>query len=223
MARWTFPYDRVLHPDDDYMRQAHTKEDTCAYYEHKYDLARRALRPRRRKDRRVLEIGVRACYSAEAFCAAGASHFLGVDLDAFLWGGMPGWVQPSFAALAARWPLVDARLHIGDSRSSEAREAAAARAPYALIHVDGDHSFEGAMADLENYSTLLAQSGLLVVDGVHWDEPVWEASQGFVRRHGGWRLDVVPTFGFGDDAILSTLDQAPPGIVQLIGSHPAGR
>jgi hypothetical protein len=212
MARWIFPYDTVLHPDDDYMRQAHTRADTCACYEQKCELAKRAFRLRPSTNCRVLEIGVRACYSAEAFCAAGASHFLGIDLDAFVWGGMPGWVQPSFAALATRWPQVDARLHVGDSHSIAAREAASAYGPYALIHVDGDHSFDGALADLENYSGLLDRRGLLVVDGLHWDEPVWDASQEFVRRHDDWQLDVVHTFGFGDDAILSRTAKASRAI-----------
>ncbi len=65
------------------------------------------------------------------------------------------------------------------------------RHPFDVIFVDGDHSPEGCLADLENVLPLLKKDGLLVVDDM--DHPVhpylhkitedWAAKKGLVFTH----------------------------------------
>lgn len=216
MSTWTFPYDLVVHPGDSYMRRHFSRSEICQLYEHKQHLAQQLLQRHPYADRRVLEIGVRACYSAEAFCAAGATVYHGIDLDSPLWGGVPTWVVPAFQALQVRWPGLSLTLDVADSHAAAALNLARQHGPYALVHIDGDHSYQGTLADLEGYSPLALPSGVVVVDGVHWDETVWRATTAFARRNPAWMLRVLRTGPFGDDALLSKAD------IRSFGTLPSG-
>jgi hypothetical protein len=115
---------------------------------------------------------------------------------------MPGWVRPSFEKLTRRWPEIPMRLDVADSHAKTTLARARKSGPYALIHIDGDHSYEGALADLRDYSPLLIPTGRLVVDGVHWDETVFQALETFLQEDKDWQAEIVDSFGFGDDAVL---------------------
>jgi hypothetical protein len=119
-------------------------------------------------------------------------------------------VQPSFAAFQRRWPRVATTLCVADSHADSTIAAARQAGPYALIHIDGDHSYEGALADLDDYSPLLLPDGLLVVDGIHWDEPVADAVQSFLEQHPQWDASEMENFGFGNDALLRRAGLATP-------------
>lgn len=59
-------------------------------------------------------------------------------------------------------PTGNLRLIKGDSQDLAVIEQA--NDEYDLVYIDGDHSYEGAFADLENYAPMLKSGGFLVVD-----------------------------------------------------------
>lgn len=104
----------------------------------------------------VLEIGVRGGVSTAAFLCSKAERVISVDIDercAELYDGNPRW---SFI-----W--ADSRNH--DSvRRAMLRERLGNKVDVLLI--DGDHSYEGLLADLRNYHDLVVPSGLILVHDV---------------------------------------------------------
>lgn len=65
---------------------------------------------------------------------------------------------------------------------------------YDLMYIDGDHSYEGAKGDIENYSHLVKPGGYLVMDDASWSLPGNNFFKGFenVSR----ACELLPSFGF---------------------------
>lgn len=178
-----------LHPEDPWPQ----KEGLAVVrqiYDQKYTIAS-LLKPRS-----ILEIGVRAGYSAAAFLAAspGASY-LGIDNDSSSSGGWPGATPKAQAMLAKHFPG-QCRVRVQDTQYLTQIDGL-----YDLVHVDGDHSQAGCLHDLR----LAAKVGRWVlVDDQDHEPSVAAATLQFIE-------EIVQPFMFlptvrGDCLIETGLD-----------------
>lgn len=74
------------------------------------------------------------------------------------------------------------RLLVGDSQHGEFAEIVADS--YDLLFVDGDHSFDGCLADLEHWWPGLATGGSLLLHDCYQGSEVQDAANAFFERHG---------------------------------------
>jgi predicted O-methyltransferase YrrM len=163
--------------------------DLRAIYRVKY-LVSRAVRPGR-----ILEIGVRAGYSAAAFLAARpTAHYVGLDKDDGSHGGVEGYLQDAREMLLGRYPDAGVELYRGDSGDEGVRRGLAARCAGAfdLVHVDGDHSEAGCAADLAWGASLLRPGGYVLVDDYGSLEEVRRAADAFAGET-GWECVYLPS------------------------------
>lgn len=130
------------------------------------------------KPTKVFEIGVRAGYTAY-FILQGAAHavqkYRGIDLETYLLG------STDCARKLLRPLCSDAVIEVGNSH-----ELQNLGDEYDLIHVDGDHSYEGKLADLQLALNSLAPNGVIVVDDCHPSgakEVVHRATVEFAELH----------------------------------------
>ena len=134
-----------LKPDDPFIGSI-PHEQVQAYYDLKYRIAR-IVQPRS-----ILEIGVRAGYSAAAFIAASSPDvkYVGLDFDNSdadiqnRHGGLPGYSQWAIESLKAHFPRASIEIVQIDTQV----ELIQLDGIFDLVHVDGDHSYEGCYRDL---------------------------------------------------------------------------
>lgn len=147
-------------------------EQYVPYYALKHDIAKEF------NPRRILEIGVRAGYSAVAFLTAcPEARYIGLDADNGKHGGEGGpwtwWAEH----LLQFYPK--ASIRIQDTRElSELPDG-----PHDFIHVDGDHTFSGALADLELALHALDPRGVILVDDYTYLPDVRHAVDRFLSSH----------------------------------------
>jgi Methyltransferase domain len=70
----------------------------------------------------------------------------------------------------------------------------ARRQKYTLIYIDGDHTYEGATADIKDYSPLIEEGGFLVMDDASCNLPgnsFWKGHESVSRA-----CEIIPTLGF---------------------------
>lgn len=117
---------------------------------------------------RMLEIGVRTGYMALVFARAtpGAAHYVGVDPDVYLPDGLKR-TRRALKQFQRERPEFGFELVSGSSHDTSIRQRLHRMPRFDLIHIDGDHSLEGKIADLALCRDLLAPNGLLLVDDFH--------------------------------------------------------
>jgi predicted O-methyltransferase YrrM len=168
-----FAWERLLAswvPGDPYQPEAGTER----YYETKARIAA-WLEPHS-----VLEIGVRAGYSALAFRMGHAfTRYVGLDLDRATWGGVAGYMTEAHQRLSGLCEHAD--LLTLDTQSLIDLPPAAGGV-YDMIHVDGDHSFKGALHDI--CLGLDAGARYIVVDDYDFLGTVRQAADYIVAARG---------------------------------------
>jgi predicted O-methyltransferase YrrM len=144
----------------------------------------------------VLEIGSYAGGTgigwARAMVENGAGTLICVDNDTYSKNTYPGVTRTNLRK--AGLPEKQVEFHNGNSKKVIPDLAARLRGQVDICLVDGDHTFEGALQDIENCLPLVRPGGLLLVHDVdrarRMDEqteqhphPVYEAVKQVVQRH----------------------------------------
>jgi predicted O-methyltransferase YrrM len=152
-------------------------------YEVKFALAR-LLQPRS-----ILEIGVRAGYSALAFLTAcPEASYVGIDSNSDTHGGFHGALDHARELLA---PFQTVVLEMTSANYGEQLGANPDPSGFDLVHVDGDHSLDGCLADLRLADRL--QPRTILVDDVLGIPEVQSACDRFLEETSGrWLSLVIP-------------------------------
>jgi hypothetical protein len=162
-ADWLTELERLWMPRD----PIQPSEALRAWLTYRYDVAKRV------GARGIVEIGVRAGYSAFAMLSARPdARFLGIDARTKDYAYMD--FEGHSRQLLRQFPHVEI-MH-KDSRSIRTLPRAE------LIHIDGDHSYAGCMADLK----LAVRSGIgwALVDDTTFIPRVCQAVKRFASDHG---------------------------------------
>lgn len=123
----------------------------------------------------IFEIGVMTGYSAHAFITGSdcARVYIGWDANDRKHYGGPWlyWARQLLATLAVVW-----RIEERDSQKTEEIEG-----QYNLIHVDGDHAYEGCLHDMRICWPVVLPGGVMVVDDATYlpgpRKACWQFSQ----------------------------------------------
>ena len=168
LERWL---QEVVHPSDGVCRNV----DFYNYCKQKHDIALRF------NPSLIAEIGVRLGYSAYAFLTAcPQAIYHGYDV----WGGGSGGTKIAGAdyvapMLARNCKEASIELHTADTQrlnSIELRDVD-------FFHIDGDHTYYGALHDLEIVWPVIRSGGVMVVDDYDFLIEVRGAVDQFIRSH----------------------------------------
>jgi predicted O-methyltransferase YrrM len=205
-TKWSFP--REIVRDEDLLGgdpgSYLTFEQLAQIYQAKYETARHFLKGQQRS---VLELGVRAGYSAEVFLAAGAYKYVGIDAEQEVFWGRKGIVRPAMERIARRYPDRLINYILRSSHETEAVKWAthAAAAGFDLIHFDGDQTERGLLQDLHTYTPLLKAHGVLIIDAPCRSSGTYAAVTEFLRP-GNWAhqrgLTLLPEVQYDRDFII---------------------
>lgn len=156
-----------VEPDADYLNAAD-------YYPFLNALARDF------KAERILEVGVRFGYSAVAFIHGNpVREYVGLDYDLY---------DPTSSAKSSanlewlnRQQHVDVTLIKVNTQTLDSLDFLEGRR-FDFIHIDGDHSYEGALTDLRNFWNVLSVGGHMLVDDSVFYGSVRSACVDFARE-----------------------------------------
>jgi predicted O-methyltransferase YrrM len=123
------------------------------------------------RPKRILEIGVRAGYSAAAFLSAcPEASYYGVDCDASTYGGVPGMFDYAQKMLRQKFPQCELRFFKKNSQHETPETLLDGyMGPFDLAHVDADHSKLGCLNDLRLARQLVSPKGWILLDD--WSHP----------------------------------------------------
>lgn len=177
-----------LFADEDPWLKDEDKDLVKTLYAEKYNVAA-LLRPRS-----IMEIGVRAGYSAAAFLSAcPEASYLGIDNDSGDYGAWQGAPMRAAAMLKRHWPQAE----VIDLDSQQLHQLPAAD----LVHVDGCHSYAGCLYDLRLAGK--AARYILVDDVDHHPRSVGRAVQDFLAET-GFRSVYLPSVR--GDVLIACVD-----------------
>lgn len=160
------------------------------YYRVKYQLV--AGLHRKRPVTSIVEIGVRAGYSALAMLSAVPdATYLGIDADQGEWGGSAGYLDRAVETLKGFQATV---LHVDSQLLQELP------GHYSLAHIDGDHSYDGALRDIRLCSHF---ADAMLVDDYDFIPPVRHAANEFaVHEAKGWGVQHVSDSGYRGNLVF---------------------
>ena len=171
--------------------------ETERYYQVKFEVAKR-LQPAS-----ILEIGVRAGYSALAFLqACPRAQYLGLDSDMGDYGGVMGYIhharerlQP-YNAVVMRCDTQERPIDV---------ETLSVMQNYELWHIDGDHSYHGCMRDIA-LAVMMGARWVLVDDYDFILEVRRACGDAATGLHDGWTLEHIGDGGYRGNALLTRKD-----------------
>jgi predicted O-methyltransferase YrrM len=173
---------KYVHPDD-FFPNADPKFSEI--YQSKYHIAG-LLRPKS-----ILEIGVRAGYSAAAFLSACPdATYTGLDADITAHGGVVGYMYFAEEMLKKNFPNNKITIMKHNTQQNDIPFSK----KFDLIHIDGDHSEEGALKDLYNCWRLNPK--YILIDDVDFIPEVKIAVYGFLKKMNYENIHIP--FGRGD-------------------------
>ena len=141
------------------------------YYRTKYLIAEWV------KPKSLCEIGVRAGYSTAAFLQCGTVEtYMGIDIDENAEGGIKGYAK-YVPAMLDHYPEVKEReLLIKDSQDLVSLPGD----PFDLVHIDGDHTFAGAVHDIE--MVIASGSKWILIDDIDFIPEVAKAANHVIKE-----------------------------------------
>lgn len=155
---WVFEKSKLCPKDAGHVEQY---EEFKGYYKTKYDIAKK------HNPKNILEIGVRAGYSAYSFLSAAPdAKYTGIDMEHGGYGGPWTWW--------ARDILKDFN-NVEFIKADSLRMESLPGGPYDMIHVDGDHSYLGAIHDMNLCWKSLSKGGLMLIDDYDFIKEVKDA------------------------------------------------
>jgi len=116
---------------------------------------------------RMLEIGVRTGYQATVFAKAcknpSSAFYMGIDPNLYVRNGLQ-LANKTLQMIRKKVPTFDFALINGYSWEYNIQESVFYSGPFDIIHIDGDHSLQGKLIDLELSKRILARGGIVLVD-----------------------------------------------------------
>lgn len=125
----------------------------------------------------ILEIGVRAGYSAYAMLSSSPPGIIyrGIDLNQGTDGGVVGYIDYARQMLPKWFPENDIKVVCEDSQKLRNFDM-----NFTLCHVDGNHSYEGALHDIE---LCARHADYVLIDDVTHLQGVHDAVEAFLDRN----------------------------------------
>jgi predicted O-methyltransferase YrrM len=143
----------------------------------------------------ICEIGVRAGYSAIAFLTAGhTSRYVGIDMDMGTDGGVAGYIEYAYQTV----PQFAKETTILCENSQTLQDLP--MGPYDLVHVDGDHSYQGAYHDTQ--LAILSGSKYVLIDDVDMMPDVSRAVMDVLRTIPKAKAWYVPDGGYRGNILI---------------------
>lgn len=140
------------------------------------------------KAERILEVGVRFGYSAVAFIHGNpVREYVGLDYDLY----DPTSSRRSRENLTAlqQQQRIEVTLLRVDTQALDSLDILGGRR-FDFIHIDGDHSYEGALTDLRNFWNVLTVGGHMLVDDSIFYGAVRQACLDFAQEVNEPHFDV---------------------------------
>jgi len=201
-----------IHPNDEAFRN-----DYIVYICQKFFISRKY------KPKRIIEIGVRAGYSAYGFLTAVPNaEYFGFDAENGTHGGERGpymdWAKDILSIFPnVKYKKIDTQTidSLGEIKAD-------------FIHVDGDHSYQGVLHDLELvFNHHLDEHGVILVDDIDRIPDVALGVKKFLNNHPNVKYKYLETFNgdvligdiadilFNDISIFREVEKKNKSIISL--------
>jgi predicted O-methyltransferase YrrM len=145
---------------------------------------------------RMVEIGVRTGYQAVVFARAcqqkTSLFYMGVDPNLYVKDGLY-LASETLKRLRDIYPSFNFTLIEGYSWEQVVQRCIHYSGPFHIVHIDGDHSLEGKLIDLELARNLLAHDGVVLVDDYDHHPQIKDAIK--ISMKSGWYREFayIPT------------------------------